>query len=86
MDESRHFANFGRPEWTRYRDELARRGIVLPPGDAGSMSRGGIQVHYTFRERDRTLSFTLTQLPFWVSSALVWRAIEASVNDIEALR
>jgi hypothetical protein len=85
MDQVRHFADFGRVEWTRYRTQMAALGVMLPPGDAGSMTRAGVEVQFAFREGERMLSFTIVRLPsFWVPAAFVWHSIEVSVKRVES--
>lgn len=65
----------------RWREDAARTGTPLPPGDNFTVSKSGVTISAAYDETTQTATVCIVDKPAFVPESMVWSIIEANLKN-----
>jgi hypothetical protein len=77
MPECKSYGGITRKELNQLRQDLAKEGITIPPGDDVEVEGPfGIQLRATYVETKETLKIYITSKPFYIPESSIWKIVD----------
>ena len=78
-EESKTYSHVTRAQVDRLRDSI-RAYVPLPDGDSGTIESNGVKGSFAYDEPARTLTLTISEVPFFIPRAMIWSTIERALQ------
>lgn len=77
MPECKLYGGITRQELNHLRQDLAREGIIIPPGDDVEVQGPySIELRATYYEAKETLKICITSKPFYIPESEIWKIVD----------
>jgi len=81
MPDCKLYGGITRKELNNLRQDLAKEGITIPPGDDVEVQGPyGIQLRAIYVEEKETLKICITSKPFYIPESSIWKIVDTGTT------
>ena len=73
----RDYTGVTRDAINRWREEAARSGTPLPPGDSFTIEKSGVTISANYNEGAQTATICIVDKPAFIPDSMVWSIVES---------
>lgn len=81
MSDCKQYVGISRAELDNLREDLAKEGISIPPGDdVGVEGPYGIELRAIYDESLKTLQICIASKPFYIPESAIWKIVDTGTS------
>lgn len=81
MPDCKQYGGISRAELDNLREDLAKEGISIPPGDdVPVIGPYGIQLRAIYSANKETLKICITKKPFYIPESEIWKIVDTGTS------